>query len=65
MVNMADNWLPSFDMDEQRAIDKHIPQQLAPILAEIQAKKNAISTVTDADRAAHRQFLAGISKNAR
>lgn len=61
VIVMADNWLPGFDMDEQKAIDKHIPQQLSPILADIQAKKNAISPVTEADRAAHRQFLAGIS----
>lgn len=59
---MVDNWLPSFDMDQQKSIDKHIPQQLAPILADIQAKKNAISPVTDADRAAHRQFLARTSQ---
>ena len=62
VIVMADNWLPGFDMDQQRSIDKHIPQQLSPILADIQAKKNAISPVTEADWAAHRQFLAGISK---
>lgn len=62
VIMMADNWLPSFDMNDQKKIDKHIPEQLAPILADIQAKKNAISPVTDADRAAHQQFLAGISK---
>ena len=62
VIQMVDNWLPSFDMNEQKAIDKHIPQQLAPILADLKAKKNAISPVTDTDRAAHRQFLAGISR---
>lgn len=62
VIQMVDNWLPSFDMNEQKAIDKHIPQQLAPILADLSAKKNAISPVTDTDRAAHRQFLAGISR---
>lgn len=51
-----------FDMNEQKTIDKHIPQHLAPILGDIQTKKNAISPVTDADRAAHQQFLAGVSK---
>ena len=49
-------------MNEQKTIDKHIPQHLAPILGDIQTKKNAISPVTDADRAAHQQFLAGVSK---
>lgn len=62
VIQMVDNWLPSFDMNEQKAIDKHIPQQLAPILADLNAKKKAISPVTDADRAAHQQFLAGISR---
>ena len=62
VIQMVDNWLPSFDMNEQKAIDKHIPQQLAPILADLDAKKNAISPVTDTDRAAHQQFLAGISR---
>lgn len=62
VIQMVDNWLPSFDMNEQKAIDKHIPQQLAPILADLNSKKNAISPVTDADRAAHQQFLAGISR---
>lgn len=32
VIQMVDNWLPSFDMNEQKALDKHIPQQLAPIL---------------------------------
>lgn len=62
VIVMVDNWLPSFDMNEQKQIDKHIPEQLAPILVDIRAKKNAISPVTDTDRAAHQQFLAGISK---
>lgn len=62
VIQMVDNWLPSFDMNEQKTIDKHIPQQLAPILEDIRAKKNTISPVTDGDRAAHQQFLAGISK---
>lgn len=62
VIQMVDNWLPSFDMNEQKAIDKHIPQQLAPILADLNSKKNAISPVTDADRTAHQQFLAGISR---
>ena len=62
VIQMVDNWLPSFDMNEQKALDKQIPQQLAPILADLKAKRNAISPVTDADRAAHRQFLARTSQ---
>lgn len=62
VIQMVDNWLPGFDMNEQKGIDKHIPQQLAPILADLNAKKNAISPVTDADRAAHQQFLSRMSQ---
>ena len=62
VIQMVDNWLPNFDMNEQKAIDKHIPQQLAPILADLKAKKNTISPVTDTDRAAHQQFLARMSQ---
>ena len=25
-LHMADNWLPAFDMDAERAMDKHIPE---------------------------------------
>lgn len=62
VILMVDNWLPSFDMNEQKAIDKRIPEQLAPILADLGAKKNAVSPVTDTDRAAHRQFLERMAK---
>ena len=54
---MADNYLPAFDMDEQRAIDKDVDGQLAEIKADIAARKHYIEPVTDADRAAHANFL--------
>ena len=57
---MADNWLPSFDMDEQKQLDKGVDAHLAQIAADIAARKHWIAPVTDADRAAHREFLAGI-----
>lgn len=57
VILMADNWLPSFDMDEQRKIDKHVEGQLAGILRDLNARKKMISKVTEDDRAAHRQFL--------
>ena len=61
VVLMADNWLPSFDMDEQKALDKHVDEQMQVILADLKARKHGISPVTEADRQAHQQFLAGIS----
>ena len=57
IIQMADNWLPSFDMDEQRKIDKHIPEQLTAIRADLTEQKHWIFPVTESDRAAHREFL--------
>ena len=54
---MVDNWLPSFDMNEQRSIDKKVEEHLAGIRADIQARKIWMAPVTDTDRAAHQQFL--------
>ena len=54
---MADNYLPAFDMDEQRALDKDVDGQLAGIKADLAARKHYIEPVTDADRAAHANFL--------
>lgn len=59
---MVDNWLPSFDMEEQRKIDKKVDENLSVILEDLKARKKMISPVTDADRAAHQQFLAGMSQ---
>ena len=54
---MADNYLPAFDMDEQRAADKHVEKQLAEIKADIAARRRYIEPVTDSDREAHAHFL--------
>lgn len=62
ILMMVDNWLPSFDMDEQKKIDKKVEEHLAVILEDLKARKNKISPVTDVDRAAHQQFLAGMGK---
>lgn len=57
VIMMADNWLPSFDMNEQKKIDKKVEENMAEILADLAAHKNMISEVTDIDRKAHQQFL--------
>lgn len=54
---MVDNWLPAFDMEEQKTVDKGVEAHLAQIAADIAARKRWIAPVTDADRAAHREFL--------
>ena len=59
---MVDNWLPAFDMDEQKKVDKQVEAQLAAIQADLAARKEAISPVTDADRAAHREYVSRISQ---
>ena len=59
---MVDNWLPAFDMDEQKKVDKKVDEQVAAIRADIAARKAMIAPVTDADREAHREYLSRISQ---
>lgn len=54
---MVDNWLPGFDMDEQRLIDKKIEEHLERIISDVHSRKNMVSVVTDYDRRVHNQFL--------
>ena len=57
VVLMADNWLPGFDMEEQMKLDKRVEEQIEAILSDLRARKEGISSVTEQDRAAHREFL--------
>lgn len=59
---MVDNWLPGFDMDKQKKIDKHVDENLKKILMDLSAHKNRIAEVTETDRAAHREFLGRMSQ---
>ena len=54
---MVDNWLPSFDMDEQRKIDKKVEEHLTVIADDIQQHRKMIAPVMDADRDVHQLFL--------
>jgi ferredoxin len=40
---MVDNYLPVFDMNQQMAIDKHVDENLARIVADISAQKKEIA----------------------
>lgn len=57
VVLMVDNFLPNFDMDEQKRIDKKVDEQLRAIAEDIAARRDYISPVTDKDRAAHQEYL--------
>ena len=58
-IVMVDNWLPNFDMDEQRARipEKKIGENLERIRADVATRRRWIEPVTDRDRAAHEQFM--------
>lgn len=55
---MVDNWLPAFDMNEQVLMDKHIPENLKKITADINAGKHWHEPVTEEEREMHRGFMA-------
>ena len=56
-VVMVDNWLHNFDMDEQRKIDKHIPEQLDAIRRDLAAQKRWHQPTTQEERDQHAGFL--------
>lgn len=62
IIMMVDNWLPGFDMNEQKQLDKKIDENMAVILSDLNTRRNMISEVTDTDRAAHHQFLDGMRR---
>lgn len=57
LILMVDNYLPAFDMAEQKKIDKKVDQQIAAVRADLAAKKNYIRPITAADRARHQEHL--------
>lgn len=54
---MVDNWLPNFDMNEQVLIDKHIPENLEKISADIAERKKWHESVTEEERMQHQGFI--------
>lgn len=55
---MVDNWLPNFDMNEQIRIDKHIPENLHKIAADLAERRRWHEPVTEEERQMHRGFMA-------
>lgn len=57
-IIMVDNWLPSFDMNEQILIDKHISENLQKITADLSERKRWHEPITEEEREQHKEFLA-------
>lgn len=57
-ILMVDNFLPGFDMDAQRKLDKDVEGQISAIKNDIISRKHYIQPATEADRAMHQKFLA-------
>lgn len=62
VIMMVDNWLPSFDMNEQKKIDKKIDENMNRIRTDINDRKDMIFEVMDTDRATHQQFMDAMSR---
>ena len=60
-IVMVDNWLPIFDMDEQKQIDKHIPENLARIKAAIESHQDGIEESCSEAAERKARLLAGAS----
>lgn len=56
-IVMVDNFLPNFDMTEQCAIDKKIPENLAIIKADIENKKHKIEKAGLKNKMIHKGYL--------
>lgn len=54
-LKAVDNYLPAFDMNEEKKIDKKINSQLSKILSDLESRKKFILPATDAGRKLHRQ----------
>lgn len=57
-IIMVDNFLPNFDMVEQCAIDKKIPQNLAAIKSDIKTRKEQIEKASFKNRIIHKGYTA-------
>ena len=56
-IEMVDNFLPAFDMEEQMAMDKQVEKHLNEIKARLQAKSQGIQKASLAEKAAHKMYL--------
>lgn len=56
-IIMVDNWLPNFDMSEQIKIDKHIPENLERIHADLAVQRRWHEPVSEEERLQHAEFM--------
>lgn len=56
-ILMVDNYLPVFDMDEEKAIDKKVNDQISAITADIRSRKQEIILATDEGRNLYAQVM--------
>ncbi len=54
-VKMVDNYLPAFDMADEKKIDKEIPSQIERIKREIESYKKDIPVANDEGRKLHKR----------
>ncbi|MGN0563733.1 MAG: EFR1 family ferrodoxin [Candidatus Heritagella sp.] len=54
-IKMVDNYLPAFDMGEEKALDKKIPGQIAALRAALKRREKGIPAATEAGRRLHQQ----------
>lgn len=57
-IKMVDNYLPGFNMDEEKAADKRIEEQLAEVRADIQQRVHKLERTSDEDRQIYEGYLA-------
>lgn len=57
-IKMVDNYLPGFDMEEEKKTDKKIGQQLSGILKDIKEKKRDLEETAAEDRKVYENYLA-------
>ena len=62
VVLMVDNFLPGFDMDQQKALDKNVEGQIEIIKNDLAKQRRFISPVTAGDRKTHQEYLARMSQ---
>ena len=57
-IQMVDNYLPVFDMDEQMSLDKHVEEQLTAAVQAVSRRERGISEATEEGRKLHAQVTA-------